>query len=229
MNENITIILKRVDTLIEQCKQQTSYNQVYNEIKPLILSILGENSQEYQTLLKAHVNYWFQFNKFNTYIGLLNSLKNHIIIHGLETNKKGLDLTPTLHHLVYKVSYNKFLDGYYSDAVETAIKEINTRLKNLYKKYKNKELDGADLFAMVFNSDKEKTLLIAGDDLISQSGKDEQEGYRLLFMGLWKGIRNPKAHANTSLNKEECVDRLLFTSMLMNKIDECIKKANLIE
>ena len=229
MNENTSFILKRIDILIEQCERQTCYNQVYNEIKPLILSLLGENSQEYQTLLKAHDRYFFTFNKFDTYIGLLNSVKNHIIIHGLETNKKGLGLTPTLHHLIYKVSYKKFLDGYYSDAVESAIKEINYRLKNLYKKHKNKELDGADLFAMVFNADKNKTLLIAGDDLVSQSGKDEQEGYRLLFMGLWKGIRNPKAHANTLLNKEECVDRLLFTSMLMNKVDECIKKANLTE
>lgn len=229
MTENVNFIFKRIDCLIEQCRKRICYNQVYNEIKSLILDVLGEGSQEYQALVKAHTTYWFDYSKFNTYIGLLNSLKNHIVMHGLQSNKKGLNITPTLHHLIYKVSYGKYLDGYYSEAVESAIKEINSRLKRLYKKYKNRELDGADLFAMVFNSDIDKTLLVAGDNLETQSGKDEQEGYRLLFMGLWKGIRNPKAHANTLLSKEECIERLLFASMLMNKIDECVKKSNIEE
>jgi len=229
MNEGTNLILKRIDQLIEQCKKQSSYNQVYNEINPLILSILGEKSQEYKTLLKAHNNYWFESNKYSTFIGLLNALKNHIILHNIESNRNSSELDLKLHHLIYKVSYSKYIDGYYSDAVESAIKEINTRLKALYKKYKNRELDGFDLFNMVFNNDINKTLFVAGEDLTSQSGKDEQEGYRFLFIGLWKGIRNPKAHANIEMSKEECAERLIFASMLMNKIEECIKKLGIVK
>ena len=132
---------------------------------------------------------------------VLDSIKNH------------------LHAKIIEVSLQKFLDGYYSDSVETAIKEVNSKLKKMYKKFKNEELDGADLFAKVFSDDENKTLLKVAD-LNSLSGKDEQKGYRFLFMGMWFAMRNPKAHEKLSMTKDEAYDRLIFISMLMKKIDK---------
>lgn len=160
-------------------------------------------------------------------IGILASLKNELIINGIKKDIKD-DIIDHLHELVIKVSLKKYQDGHYSDAVESAIKEINDRLKKLYKKYKREEKDGSDLFALVFNSDETKALLKV-NDMSTISGKDEQEGYKFLFMGTWKGIRNPKAHANTYLSKEQAYKRLIFASMLMEKIDEAIKYTGLEE
>ncbi|MFA6867489.1 MAG: TIGR02391 family protein [Clostridia bacterium] len=137
------------------------------------------------------------------------------------TNERVDEIIGHLHKKIYDVSYKKYQDGHYADAVETAIKEINDRLKKLYQKHKNEEKDGRDLFNHVFNDDPIKTLLKIAD-LSTQAGKNEQEGYRFLFMGAWVGIRDPKAHANELLSKDEAYDILIFASMLMKKIDMAI-------
>lgn len=134
-----------------------------------------------------------------------------------------------LNRRIYKVSAKRFNDGYYADSVEVAIKELVTRLKKLVKKYKHKELKELDLFSIVFNNNKDDTLFIAGEDLSSKSGLSEQEGYRFMLIGLWKAFRDPNAHENKQLTKEEAYERLYFVGMLMNKVDDCVKKSNLKE
>ena len=205
-----------------------AYEKIIYEIQPMIISISGKESIEYCNFIRINNSNYLTSEKAEYFRGILGSLRNKLIIDGIKTSNSS-NWDELLHPIIYKTSYKKLNDGYFTESVEAAIKEINVRVKNLYKKYKGKELDGSDLFANTFSNDKEKTLLIAGSDLESQSGKDEQEGYRFLFMGLWKGIRNPKAHANTSMTKEQAIERLIFTSMLMNKLDECIRNTGLIE
>ena len=130
---------------------------------------------------------------------------------------------------IYRVSSKRFKDGYYADSVDVAIKEIVTRLKKLLKKYKNKELKELDMFEVVFNDNPNDTLFIAGENLISKSDKSEQEGYRFMLKGLWKALRDPNAHENKSISKEQAIERLFFAGLLMRKIDECVKKSNFKE
>lgn len=229
MDDNVQILIQRIDNLIQKCERDfKAYNKVLFEAKQLIISIAGETSPEAEQLRNLNYSKESIYVKLDCLQSVLGALRNRIIIDGIKSTCN-YNWDECLHPIIYKTSFKKMQDGYYSDAVESAIKEINFRLKNLYKKHKGKELDGSDLFANVFNNDNNKTLLIAGKDLFSQSGKDEQEGYRLLFMGLWKGIRNPKAHENTTLTKLEAIQRLTFVSMLMYKIDNCINNSNLIE
>ena len=230
MEESIEIISQRISELITICKNDNMYDypKIIFEIEQLVVSITGKDSEEYRNFVNIYRSRCRNYEKMIYLIGILNALRNHLVINGFNRSKD-CSWQKLLHPLVYKVSYKKFSDKYYADAVESSIKELNTRAKKLYKKYRHKELDGADLFANIFSSDKDKYLLLAGDDLDSQSGKDEQEGYRFLYMGLWKGIRNPKAHENTFLTESQSKERLIFVSMLMNKLDESIKKANLLE
>lgn len=221
-------ILKRLDELNKLCSGTSeNYDVCIYEIDGLVLSIAGKNSEIYKNLCSIYSSKSLAFQKLPYLRGIINSLKNEIKINGIRKNEKD-EIINHLHELIIKVSLKKYQDGHYADAVESAIKEINDRLKQLYKKYKKEEKDGADLFALTFNSDDTKTLLKMSDmSLIS--GKDEQEGYRFLFMGAWKGIRNPSTHANTYLSKEQAYKRLIFTSMLMDKIDESIKYTGLVE
>ena len=139
-----------------------------------------------------------------------------------ETNLSQIDdLLPHLHDKIREASYQKYKDRHYADAVESAFKEINDRLKKLYRKHKGVEVDGNDLFAKVFNDDPATTLLKV-DDLSTGSGKDEQAGYRFLLMGGWSSQRNPKAHANLHITEDEAYDRLILASMLMKRIDKAI-------
>lgn len=220
-------IIERIESLIKYCKNSGSYDEIVYEVDALILSILGKNHEIYKNFISIYNSSLYGHQKISYLIGILQSLKNEIIINGIKRETKD-DIIEHLHELIIKSSLKKYEDGHYADSVESAIKEINDRLKKLFKKYRNEEKDGSDLFALVFNNDDTKTLLRVGD-MTTLSGKDEQDGYRFLFMGAWKGIRNPKAHANTYLSKEQAYKRLIFSSMLMEKIDEAIKYSGLLE
>ena len=214
-------IIERIESLIQHCKNRGSYDEIVYEVDGLIFSVLGKNHEIYKNFVSICNMDLYSYQKVSFLIGILQALKNEIIINGIKKETKD-DTIEHLHELIIKSSLKKYEDGHYADAVESAIKEINERLKKLFKKYRKEEKDGSDLFAMVFNNDETKALLRVGD-MTTLSGKDEQEGYRFLFMGIWKGIRNPKAHVNTYLSKEQAYKRLIFSSMLMEKIDEAIK------
>ena len=221
-------IIERIESLIKYCKNSDSYDEIVYEIDGLILSVLGKNHEIYRNFISVYNNSsLYSHQKVSYLIGILQSLKNEIIINGIKREMKD-DIIEHLHELIIKSSLKKYEDGHYADSVESALKEINDRLKKMFKKYRNEEKDGSDLFALVFNSDETKTLLRV-NDMTTLSGKDEQDGYRFLFMGAWKGIRNPKAHANTYLSKEQAYKRLIFSSMLMEKIDDAIKYSGLQE
>ena len=129
----------------------------------------------------------------------------------------------TMHPTIVNVSEKKFLDGHYADSVESAFKEIDTRLKKLYKKYKDEELYGKELMYAIFNYENKKNQrLLVFEALDNESGKNVQEGYMHIFAGAMQAIRNPKAHENLCITKAQALDRLIFASMLMRKIDEAI-------
>jgi len=69
-----------------------------------------------------------------------------------------------------------------------AFKAVNNFVK---EKSGREDLDGKDLMAQVFN---EMSPTIRLSELKTKSEKDEQEGFKFLFMGAMVGIRNPKAH-----------------------------------
>jgi uncharacterized protein (TIGR02391 family) len=131
-----------------------------------------------------------------------------------------------LHEKISGISYRKFKDEYYAEAVEAAFKEINARLKAIYMKYRSNELDGTILYENVFSTTN--PLLKIGD-LQTQSEKNEQLGYQYIFKGSWMSIRSPKAHANITISEDEAFDRLILASMLMKKIDALLASNNLSE
>lgn len=221
-------IIKRIDKLIDMCSSFffVPYKKVVYEIEGLIISIAGKQSEQYSNFINVANSKSFNSEKLEYFIGILNSLKNKLLLKNLNFNSN-LNWEYLLNTNIRAVSIDKFNDGYYSESVESAIKELNTKAKNLYKKYRHVELDGAILFANIFSNDPSNCLMIAGTDLDSQSGKDEQEGYRLLFMGLWKSIRNPNAHANKDMSQEQAKQILIFVSMLMTKFEECMIKSQL--
>lgn len=57
-------------------------------------------------------------------------------------------------------------------------------------------------------------------DLSTETGRNIQAGFRFMFMGAVRGIRNPDAHELfTALNAEEALETLAFASMLMRRLD----------
>ena len=130
-----------------------------------------------------------------------------------------VDFWSIIHKDIITVAKNKFEDGYYADAVESAFKEINKRVKEIVKNKTGKELDGSSLMYYAFS---EKDPIIVLDDPSSETGRNIQKGYMQIFAGAMIGIRNPKAHENITISRERAIHFIFLASLLMYKLDEAI-------
>ena len=59
-------------------------------------------------------------------------------------------------------------------------------------------------------------------DISTETGMSVLQGYMEMFTGAMKGIRNPKAHNNQVISKDDAIRKLHFASMLMYKLDNAI-------
>lgn len=120
---------------------------------------------------------------------------------------------------IYKVSHSRFTSGHYADAVEAAMKQVNVRVKEIYKKKKALDADGATLMNTVFSVNNP---IITLEDQSTESGKNTQLGYMQIFAGSMTGIRNPNAHENLNITSERAIHLIFLASLLMFKIDEAV-------
>jgi len=128
-----------------------------------------------------------------------------------------LDFWSMIHESIVRVAKKKFEDGHCADAVESAFKEINTRVKKIVKDKIGEELDGANLMFTAFPS---KNPIIILGDLSSKTGINIQDGYTHIFAGSMLAIRNPKAHENIILHREGAIPFIFLASLLMYKLDK---------
>ena len=131
-----------------------------------------------------------------------------------------------IHPDIYSVAKDRFAGELYADSIEAAFKEINSRVKLLVKKYRSVESDGADLMRKCFS---ENNPVLTITTMETESGRNVQKGYMEMFAGAMIGIRNPKAHANQRITREDAVRKLHFASLLMYKVDQAIYNTGIIE
>ena len=119
-----------------------------------------------------------------------------------------------LHPKVIEVSQSLFETGHYSPAIFEAFKAVS----NLVKEKTGLSLDDKDLMTRVFNEDNPIIKLNEGK---TRSDRNEQEGFRFLFMGAIVGIRNPKAHETViQTDPYKTLEYLAFASLLMRRVEE---------
>lgn len=126
-----------------------------------------------------------------------------------------------MHPSIKNIAKSRFDSGHFADAVESALKQINKDVKEIYREIRQEDIDGADLMRKAF-SPKNPAIILS--DIQSESGKNEQQGYMEIFAGSITGIRNPKAHDNIEISKERCIHLLMLASLLKYKLDERMKK-----
>lgn len=120
-----------------------------------------------------------------------------------------------LHADIVQVSRNLFASDHYAQAVFEAFKAVNNAVKD---KSKIADSDGQSLMSFVFKKDDPVLKINA---LRTQSDRDEQDGFKLLFMGAMTGIRNPKAHDNVVLEDPyRALHYLAFASLLRTRVDD---------
>lgn len=133
---------------------------------------------------------------------------------------------PWIHRDIIKVSKQLFEDKHYAHSVESAFKEVNSRVKKIYKNKTGKEEDGSSLMMKAFTFDKDNTgqitkaPIIQLTDLMSISDIDIQNGYRFIFAGSIMAFRNPKAHENQNITKKSAAHSIFVASKLMYRLDD---------
>ena len=211
-----------IDTLISKLKALYNvketirfnlpvYEEFHNDLQHFIYENHFEMTPEWQKISENLVYKSSQYmtrSEADEILIQLDSLKRRIL------SRQNEGFWSYLHPLIYKVSGDKFNQGFYADAVESAMKEVNSRIKRIYRRYRGEEKDGQDLMRKTF-SPSNPLLIFEGLD--TESGKNVQEGYMQIFAGAIQGIRNPKAHENTYISREDAIKRLILASLLMEK------------
>jgi uncharacterized protein (TIGR02391 family) len=124
-----------------------------------------------------------------------------------------------LHADVREVADRYLESGHPEVAIFEAFKAINNRVKAMT----GLDLDGASLMGEAF---KDSDPPIALSDISTETGRNIQAGFRFLFMGAVRGIRNPDAHELfKALDAEEALETLAFASLLMRRLDEAQVRA----
>jgi uncharacterized protein (TIGR02391 family) len=119
-----------------------------------------------------------------------------------------------LHPEIKAVSADLYRDGYQGQAIFEAFKRIEVRVKELT----GLDLTGRDLMAQAFRGAAHGLMLNEGRTL---SDRNEQEGFKLIFMGASQGIRNPKAHDVVApIDEDRAFEYLAFASLLMRRLDD---------
>lgn len=138
------------------------------------------------------------------------------------------DIWTVIHPSIVESSKKLFLDGHYANAACDAFIEINSRVKKIFAKIKpgEKVPDGDSAMTHVFSPNSP---LIAFSDMGDDTGYNTQKGFMQMLAGAMSALRNPKAHENIYLNKDEAFRRLMFASMLMYKIDEGLQYSQVEE
>jgi uncharacterized protein (TIGR02391 family) len=122
-----------------------------------------------------------------------------------------------LHPQIVEVSRDLFEDEHRAAAILQAFVAVNNRVKEMSGR---DDVDGYDLMAQVFRP-KEPVLVLA--DLTTETGRNIQAGYHLIFMGVMPAIRNPGAHELfENMSEDEALEQLGLASMLMRRLDEAV-------
>lgn len=146
-------------------------------------------------------------------IGLLQNNES------MKVDKENDVLWEIMHPEIIRVAQQRFNAGFYADAVEAALKEINLQVKTKCKdRHQNK--DGKGLMTIAFSANNP---VLKFEPSSSYSDFDIQEGYMHMFAGAMQGIRNPKANENDIIDRNDAIRKLAFASMLMYKLDTVVE------
>lgn len=119
-----------------------------------------------------------------------------------------------LHPAICEHALPQYKNGHLRDAVLNSI----TAIFDLIRKRTGLTEDGNRLIGKVFSIEKPYLKL---SELDSESGRNDQQGFMQIFMGVYQGIRNPKAHSlEHDLTSINAAQYLVLASLLARRVEE---------
>ncbi|AFZ55966.1 TIGR02391 family protein [Anabaena cylindrica FACHB-243] len=192
-----TIFLTTIERYFGSSHDIKSLNLLYHQICSKLEKIISVLESEYPNNdLISNLNYEIQA---NTVDDLINSYLNY------------------LHLEIQNASSKLYLDGYYHQSIEAAIKAINQYIRDKT----GLTLDGATLIDKTFGVTNP---ILSFSDLSTETLKNEQIGFMDMLKGFIKGVRNPLAHNPAkSEDPQKAFEYLVMASLFCKRIDDAKK------
>ena len=136
-----------------------------------------------------------------------------IIIHYIAQEPTNMAVWHDVHPRIVEISQGLFCDGYYDSAAEKAVKEVESRLRELFQILKPDTKVPAKVGEIIgaLLSENGAYHFV---DLSTDSGKNYRRGIQSLFEGIFAAYRNPSAHTNLSCTKRESIEQIMLASQL---------------
>lgn len=152
-----------------------------------------------------------EFTHYFDYLKYVRAKVPGIILYGNDAAIKFEDLHP----MIREHCAARYHSKQYSDAILAAYKVVLNEIKEVANIH---DLDGKPLVEKALSPTNP---IIKLNELATQSDKDEQLGFMMLFSGAAVGIRNPKAHDLVVQTDElKTLRYLIFASLLLERLDE---------
>lgn len=144
-----------------------------------------------------------------------------VIIKHISQEPINLSFWREIHPRIIKISQGLYSDGYFDSAAEKAIKEVESRLRELFYILKpNAQVPNkiGDVIGALLSEKGEYHFT----ELSTDSGKNYRRGIQCLFEGIFAAYRNPSAHQNIPYSKREAMEQIVLASQLMYILDKPI-------
>lgn len=167
------IALELIEEIKAKLEQNSQDDRAYvinicnrhHDALSLVKDLFGDNSAHYRILYQSGK---LEPNRMkNKIIDELESIRKALMfeLRSQASSNNILDWS-LIHSDIISISKEKFEHGHYADSVESAFKEVNSKIKDFYINKTGQELDGVKLMRNVFG---DNPLIILGD-LSTESG-----------------------------------------------------------
>lgn len=144
-----------------------------------------------------------------------------VIIQHISQEPINLSFWNEIHPRITAISQGLYSDGYPDSAAEKAIKEVESRLRELFQILKP-DAQVPNKIGDVIGALLSEKGAYHFADLTTDSGKNYRRGIQSLFEGFFAAYRNPSAHQNISYSKRKAIERIMLASQLMYVLDNPI-------
>lgn len=142
-----------------------------------------------------------------------------IMVHHVVQEPVNISIWREIHPRIAGICQGLFCDGYYGSAAEKAVKEVESRLRELFQELKpgvSVPVKVVDIIGALLTENGAYHFA----DLSTVSGRDYRRGIQLLFEGIFAAYRNPSAHENLPCTNREAMEQIMLASQLMYVLDK---------
>lgn len=141
--------------------------------------------------------------------GELCAIERHLYSRPID-----LQFWNNVHPRICRISRQLYADGHFSTSAEKAVKEVETRLRELFIELKPTATPPAKI-GEVIGALLSENGAYQFADTSTTSGKDYRRGIQSIFEGMFAAYRNPSAHENIEYSRREAEEQIMLASQLM--------------